>query len=97
LNDTQPLTLDFRFTLDYANQTQLIRRKLNLLQEFPLSLFFSATSLPVSKWSSLYNTNISFMSNDLPDNVHLLSLVKKKKNKKLKKRKNGKKVIKTSK
>ena len=73
LNDTQALTIDLRLILDTTNNSQSIRRKLNLIQEFPSVILFSSTAMSVEKWASLYHTNTSGMKSDFPDNVHLLS------------------------
>jgi len=64
---------NLRILVDFSYNSQLIRRKLNLMQEFPSQVLFSATKMSISEWNSLYKTNFTAMARDLPDNIHLLS------------------------
>eukprot|EP00026_Physarum_polycephalum_P001546 Phypoly_transcript_01548.p1 GENE.Phypoly_transcript_01548~~Phypoly_transcript_01548.p1 ORF type:complete len:1071 (+),score=169.08 Phypoly_transcript_01548:77-3289(+) len=73
LTDTDVVYPVNRILLDTPAATTLQVRKQPYLLNFPLTYFTGAPTSSVNSWKSQFATTSSFISGDLPANVHLLS------------------------
>jgi len=73
LNDSTTIEIPLRFIVDSQQNSEILRQKLRLNLEYPFQLLFGVTD-SITNWIEGYVATFSPMSQDLPANVHLLTL-----------------------
>ena len=74
LDDTTHIASSIWLILDYNEENTFLHRRLALLHEHPPVPLFGQPVSSLSAWTSQYLTQTSEVSQELPLNVHLLSL-----------------------